>query len=92
MNADFARALYRASSPPAVLGDLSSGAYPRVADNASPICTRSCSDLEIVPLLHRFLQLMTESLAIMQTVEGMFPGDRPMLPVPDSPEFEEAVR
>lgn len=35
---------------------------------------------------------MTESLAIMQTLEAVFPGSRPMLPDRESPEFQEAVR
>lgn len=35
---------------------------------------------------------MTESLAIMQTLEAYFPGSRPMLPDREAPEFQEAVR
>ncbi|CAM9851444.1 unnamed protein product, partial [Sphacelaria rigidula] len=46
----------------------------------------------LLPAIKLDGQLMTESLAIMQTLEAVFAGSRPMLPDRDSPEFEEAVR
>ncbi|CAM9506107.1 unnamed protein product, partial [Discosporangium mesarthrocarpum] len=46
----------------------------------------------LLPALELDGKFMTESLAIMQTLEAAFPEKRHMLPDRDSAEFEEAVR